>query len=112
MQSLDIYNFILAQADPAPSGVNPTFQFVIMGLFIAGMWFLLIAPQRKKQKEHDKMLGELKAGDSVMTNGGIFGVIAAVKPDRMVLKVADNARIEIHKNFIQNKIVKTQNNSK
>lgn len=68
------------------------------------MWFLIIAPQRKRQKAHDKMLTELKTGDNVMTSGGIFGTITNVKDDRFVLRIADNVKIEISKQSVGNKI--------
>lgn len=67
----------------------------------AAFYFLLIAPQRKKQKAHDKMLSELKAGDEVVTTGGIFGTITTVKEDRFVMRVGDNnQKIEVGKGFV------------
>jgi len=88
--------FLAQQADG-----NPASFLLIMGLMFAAMWFLLIAPQRKKQKELQKMITELKTGDEVLTAGGIYGVISNVKEDRFVLKVADATKVEINKNFIQ-----------
>ncbi|MDR3274243.1 MAG: preprotein translocase subunit YajC [Puniceicoccales bacterium] len=76
---------------------------LIYALLFVGMWFLMIAPQRKKQKNHVKMIQELKAGDTVVTSSGIFGTIANVKDDRFVLKVAENTKIEIFKSYIQSK---------
>lgn len=69
-------------------------------LLFAAMYFLMIAPQRKKQKAHEKMLSELKTGDEVVTNGGIFGQITNVKDDRFVVRIAENTKIEIGKSFI------------
>ena len=65
--------FYLAQAS-APQG-SPLMQFLPFILLMVGFWFLLIQPQRKKQKEHQKMLTELKPGDKVVTAGGIVGTI-------------------------------------
>lgn len=79
---------------------------LIYALLFVGMWFLLITPQRKKQKNHVKMVQELKAGDAVVTSSGIFGTIASVKNDRFVLKIAEDAKIEIFKSYIQAKVDK------
>lgn len=68
---------------------------------MVGFWFLLIQPQRKKQKEHAKMLTELKPGDKVITAGGICGVITHVKKDRFQVKVDDNTRIDVVKGSVQ-----------
>jgi preprotein translocase subunit YajC len=72
-----------------------------MVLLFGAMYFFLIAPQRKKQKEHEKMLKELQSGDEIVTSGGIFGVITNVKDDRFVVRIADNTKIEIGKGFVQ-----------
>ncbi len=93
---------LLAQAAPAaPSGGAALFQFLPLVLMFAAMYFLLIAPQRKKQKEHQKMLTSLKPGDEIVTAGGIYGVITGVKDDRFVVRVGDNnAKVELGKGFV------------
>lgn len=94
---------MIAEAAPAPATGTafPPFMIVVWLLFIGGFYFLFIAPQKKKQKEHERMLGSLQSGDEVVTTGGIFGTITNVKEDRFVLKVADNTKIEIGKAFVQ-----------
>ena len=87
--------FHLAQAQ-APQG-SPLMQFLPFILLMVGFWFLLIQPQRKKQKEHAKMLTELKPGDKVITAGGICGTITHVKKDRFQVKIDDNTRIDVLK---------------
>lgn len=91
----------------APQSVFST-QMVVLGLMLVGFYFLLIAPQRKKQKEHEKMLKTLGTGDEVVTSGGIYGVITSVKADRFVVRVADNTKIEVGKSFIQAAVKKTE----
>jgi len=76
-------------------------MIVVWILFIGGFYFLFIAPQKKKQKAHEKMLSTLQSGDEVVTTGGIYGVITNVKDDRFVVRVADNTKIEVGKAFIQ-----------
>ncbi|MEC7608614.1 MAG: preprotein translocase subunit YajC, partial [Verrucomicrobiota bacterium] len=87
----------------APSGGGLS-QFLPIILLFVGMWFLIIAPQRKKQKAHDKMITELKTGDAIITSGGIYGSITNVKDDRFVVRIADNVKIELTKQSIGNKI--------
>src|SRR5215207_4899840 len=94
--------FFAQTTAPAPQGGAGMLQtFLPMALLFAAMYFLMIAPQRKKQKEHEKMLKSLESGDEVVTTGGIFGVITNVKDDRFVVRVADNTKIEIGKAFVQ-----------
>lgn len=96
-------------AQTAPSGSAPSLFSGLMPIILlfAAMYFLMIAPQRKKQKAHDKMLKELSTGDEVVTNGGIFGQITNVKEDRFVIRVADNTKIEVGKSFISTVLNKT-----
>jgi preprotein translocase subunit YajC len=94
----------LAQAAAPGGGLG---QFLPIILLFLGMWFLIIAPQRKRQKAHDKMLSELKKGDEIVTSGGLFGTITRVKDDRFVVEIADNTRIELGKGFVSSKIEAT-----
>jgi len=71
----------------------------IVGLF-ALLWFLLIRPQQKRQKQHQEMVRNLKVNDAVVTIGGIYGTVVKIKEDSLILRVADNVRIEILKNAI------------
>lgn len=96
---MDLVTTIIAQA--APGATPPAWQqFLPFILIFAAMWFLIIAPQRKKQKEHQKMITELKSGAEVLTAGGIYGTITNVKDDRFVVKIADNTKIEVSKSSI------------
>jgi len=90
-------------ADAAPTG-GGIFSLLPMLLLIAGMWFLLIAPQRKKQKKHAAMIQTLGSGDEIITNSGIYGTITNIKDDRFVVKISDNTKIEINKSFVQAKV--------
>lgn len=94
---MDISTFVLAQEAAPQGGINP---LIIMGLMFAAMYFLIIAPQRKKQKQHQKMITELKSGAEVVTSGGIYGTITNVKDDRFVLKIAENTKIEISRSSV------------
>ena len=100
---------ILAQtpAPGQPQGPAAWVQILPMVLLFGAMYFFMIAPQRKKQKEHEKMLTALQSGDEVVTSGGIYGVITNVKEDRFVVRVADNTKLEIGKTFVQTVLKKT-----
>ena len=103
---------LLAQAQPAPSGASSLMQLAPLVLMFGAMYFLLIAPQRKKQKEHDKMLAALGTGDEIVTTGGIFGVITNVKDDRFVVRISDNTKVEIGKGFVHGLSKKTADEKK
>lgn len=102
--SQEFFLSFLADAAPASSpGSGISMNLIMMVLLFGAMWFLLIAPQRKKQKKHAQMLQQLGTGDNVVTNGGIFGTITNVKDDRFIVKIADNTRIEVLKSAIAGK---------
>jgi len=70
-------------------------------VFIAAMYFLMIAPNQKKQKAWQQMLNALKSGDKVTTSGGLRGVVLQVKDDVVVVRVApDNLKMEFIKSAI------------
>ena len=73
----------------------------VLLLFFAAMYFLMIAPNQKKQKQWQAMLNDLKSGDKVTTSGGIRGVVLQVKDDVITLRVApDNLKLEFAKSAI------------
>jgi preprotein translocase subunit YajC len=101
----EISSFLtLAQAAPAGGGLG---QFLPIILLFVGMWFLIIAPQRKRQKAHEQMLAELKKGDEIVTTGGLFGTITRVKDDRFVVEIAEGMKVELGKGFVSSKIQAT-----
>ena len=70
-------------------------------VFIAAMYFLMIAPNQKKQKAWQEMLNGLKSGDRVTTSGGLRGVVLQVRDDVVVVRVApDNLKMEFVKSAI------------
>ena len=70
-------------------------------LFFAVLYFLMIAPNQRKQKKWQEMLGQLKSGDKVTTNGGLRGTVLTVKDDVVVLRVQpDGVKLEFVKSAI------------
>ena len=104
----DIFDFVvtLAQQGSQPTSGNPMSMVIFTVLLFAGMYFLMIAPQRKKQKEHEKMVSELKAGDEVMTAGGIYGKVTAVKKDRLTIAAGENTKFELNPSYVHQKIIR------
>ena len=86
-----------AQSAGEASSQNPFFQFIPLVLILGVFWFLIIRPQQKKQKEHQRMVDSLNKGDKVVTNGGIFGTIVKVGDDRITLEVASKVQINIER---------------
>ena len=69
---------------------------IMLGIF----YFLLIAPMRKRQKQQEQMIGGLKAGDRVLTAGGIYGTIVGIKDDRLTLRIADQVKVDVAKSSV------------
>jgi preprotein translocase subunit YajC len=70
-------------------------------LLIPVLYFLMIRPQQKRQKEWQGMLAGIKTGDKITTSGGIRGIILSLKDDAVIIRVApDNLKLEIAKNAI------------
>lgn len=70
-------------------------------IFFVALYFLMIAPNQKKQKKWQEMLGQLKSGDKVTTNGGIRGTVLTVKDDVVVLRILpDGVKLEFVKSAI------------
>ena len=70
-------------------------------LFILGIFYLIVfLPARRRQKKTQDMIDNLKAGDKVITNGGIYGTIVGFKADRIQLRVAENVKIELSRNAV------------
>jgi len=94
---VNIPSVLAQQPAPGPQGLMSFLPFV---LIFAAMYFLMIAPQRKKAKEHAKMLDSLSTGDEVVTAGGIYGEITNKKDDRFVIRIGEGTKVEIGKAFI------------
>jgi|SRR5260370_3096038 preprotein translocase subunit YajC len=92
----------LAQAQsPAPTGPGGGIGFFVPFIFIfIIMYFVMFRPQKKRQEQQQKLISTLKTGDRVVTNGGIHGLISNVKETTVIVKVADNVKIEMEKSAI------------
>lgn len=89
-------------------------SFVPLLLIFAVFYFLIIRPQNKKMKEHQKMVSELKTGNKVITNSGIIGTIKAIdkKEDILEVEIADDVNIKILRNFVSELVKKEEKTKK
>jgi preprotein translocase subunit YajC len=74
--------------------------FVPLIFFLIIFYFILIRPQSQRQKQQQQLINALKTGDRVVTSSGIHGLIANVKDSTVIVKVADNVKIEMEKSAI------------
>ena len=87
----------LQQQAQAPSGIISFLPLV----FILGIFYLIVfLPARRRQKKLQEMIDNLKAGDKVITTGGIYGTIVGFKDDRIQLRIAENVKIELSRSAV------------
>ena len=79
---------------------NPLVQLMPLLLMFAVMYFLLIRPQMKQQKDQTHMQSKLKKNDEVVTTGGLHGTIVNVKDGVITLRVDENTRVDVDRNCI------------
>ena len=104
---------LLALMTPTQPGTepNPTGQmlqmigmFVILGVMF---YFLLIRPQQKQRKEQENLIKNVKSGDRILTTGGIYGIVTNVKEKSLMVKIADNVKVEITKSAVGSVVQKS-----
>ena len=82
------------------AAASPLVQFFPLVLIFIIFYFLLIRPQKQKEKEHQKMLTGIEKNDEVVTLGGIHGVIVNVKEKTLILRIDENVKMEIEKSSV------------
>lgn len=95
-----INTFLFLAMGPPAGGAgqpaqSPIFMFGWLGIMIALFYFMLIRPQRRREKERQQLLSAIKSGDRVLFGGGIIGVVANVKEKTYVIKIADKIKLEV-----------------
>lgn len=84
-------------------------QFLPLILIFAIMYFLLIRPQQKKTKEHQAMIGALRRGDQVITQGGIIGKVAKVREDGEIeVEISEGVKVRVVKSTVAQVLNKTE----
>ena len=88
---------LLMQASSQPGGFA---LFLPLILIMVIFYFLMIMPAQRRQKKVAEMLKDLKTGDKVITNGGIYGTIAGLEPDAVQLRIAEQVKIKVSRSAI------------
>jgi len=76
--------------------------FFLIVIAFGFLYFVMVRPQKKRQEQQKRLISSIKTGDRVVTNAGIHGLIANVKETTVIVKVADNVKIEMDKSAIAN----------
>ena len=85
----------------APGGAGGSLPMLLPLLLIPVLYFVMIRPQQKRQKQWQQMLAGIKPGDRITTAGGIRGIIVSIKEDGIIIRVApDNIKLEVAKSAI------------
>ena len=102
---------LILQANPQAQGSGLP-MWIMLALIFLVMWFFMIRPQRKQQKELEAMRNSLKKGDKIITAGGIYGIVAEVDERTVLMKVDDNVKIRVDKTSIQKDMTDQANQAK
>jgi preprotein translocase subunit YajC len=97
-----IVAWAMQEATPAAGGglggIVPTVIFLLV--FIAIFYFMLIWPQRRRQRQHRELLDNLKRGDQVVTSGGVVGTVKRIDKDEIVIEVEEGMSLKVLKGAI------------
>ena len=105
-ESLAMFGPPAPGTEPNPTGqlLQTVSMFAILGVMF---YFLLIRPQQKQRKEQDNMIKNVKSGDRILTTGGIYGIVTNVKEKSLMVKIADNVKVEITKSAVGSVVQKS-----
>ncbi len=105
---------VLAEGAAAPAKAKPQggmSMFIMFGGIIVIMYFLMIRPQQKKQKEKAAMLNAIEPGDKIITIGGIYGTVKKIKDNSVRIQIDDHTNIELAKSSISTVVEKANASS-
>ena len=92
------------EQDPRAGMLNMIVMFGVLGVMF---YFLLIRPQQKQRKEQENLLKNIKSGDRVLLNSGIYGIVTNVKDKSFMVKIADNVKVEVTKSAVGSVVQKS-----
>ena len=96
----------MAEGAQAAQGPGPGSLLLMVGVFFAIMYFMVVRPQQKRQKDHKKLISSLSKGDEVVTNGGMLGKILNVGENSIKVEVAEGVAIKLQKNSVSSVLPK------
>lgn len=100
-----MFNILMEKTPTGSTSIWPS--LIMLALMVVAMYFILIRPQKKKQKEEKAMLDATKIGDEILTIGGIYGKIVAVKEESYIIETGpDRAKIKVAKWAMQQNFTK------
>jgi preprotein translocase subunit YajC len=85
----------IAEAAPAGPSQSPFGTMGMMAIIFAIMYFIMIRPQKRREKERKEMIANLKSGSRVLLTSGIIGQVTTVKEQTLVVRIAENTKIEV-----------------
>ena len=91
-----MFTLLQTAAAPQPAGGGMS-MWIMLALIFVVMWFFMIRPQRKQQKEMENFRNSLKNGDKVVTIGGIYGTVCELKENSVLIEVDNNVKIRVSK---------------
>ena|SRR5690606_703363 len=107
MQAVELLNVITAQAEGAAGGLMGMLPIILMFVIL---YFLMIRPQMKRQKEHRNLVAALAKGDEVITSGGMLGKVTKVSDSYITIEVAELAdkpvEVVLQRNSVSNVLPK------
>ncbi len=86
-----------AAADPGTGIMNTIIMFGLMFLIL---YFMIMRPQQKRQKERQRMIDNLKKGDKVITSGGLHGTIAGIDDKTLLVEIADKVKVKVERGSV------------
>ena len=96
-----------AMAEGAPAAQGGGYEmFIMIAIFFAIMYFMIIRPQQKRSKDHRKLLSSLSKGDEVVTSGGMLGKILKVGDNSIKVEIAEGVAIKVQKGSISSVLPK------
>ena len=96
-----------AQTGAAPGGDFITTMLPLVLIFVV-FYFLLIRPQQKRMKEQKAKIGAIRAGDRVVTAGGILGKVVKIDGEELVIEIADNVRVRVVRGTVTDVVSRTE----
>lgn len=97
---MNYMNYILMAQPAEGAEANPLGMFLPLIAILVIFWVFMIRPQAKRQKELRKFRESIQKGDKVITNGGIYGKVAGLKDNAVILQVDENTKLTVDKNSI------------